>query len=161
MRLFVIYSICFCNQIEYATEFCLHSPKFFTQFIFKHKLTTTVWRQKKPPKVNECSSVANYCTAMIFFLQSSQYSYVFFDGNCFCSEFVCLLFFALFRVSRVQKGPKNTLRYPGFSSNNNKKNPGCRDLQGKFFGRYAPDQNIDLRPNGGGADGVLGGGSLL
>ena len=26
----------------------------------------TVWRQKKPPKVNEGSSVANYRTAMIF-----------------------------------------------------------------------------------------------
>ena len=41
-----------------------------------------------------------------------------------------------------------------------KNNPGYRDLQGKFFGRYAPDQNIDLRPNGGGADGVLGGGEV-
>jgi hypothetical protein len=39
---------------------------------------TTVWGQKKTPKVNECSSVANYRTAMIYFLQRSQYSYVFF-----------------------------------------------------------------------------------
>ena len=29
-----------------------------------------------------------------------------------------------------------------------KKNPGYRDLQGKFFGRFAPDQNPELRPNG-------------
>ena len=49
------------------------------------------------------------------------------------------------------------------------KNPGTRDFlpttkkkswvpgfTGKIFRRYAPDQNIDLRPNGGGADGVLG-----
>jgi hypothetical protein len=34
----------------------------------------TVWRQKKPAKVNECSSVANYRTAMIFFLQNRQHS---------------------------------------------------------------------------------------
>ena len=48
-------------------------------------------------------------------------------------------------------------RVPGFSSKKKKKNPGYRDSQGNFFGRYAPDQNTDLRPNGGGADGVLGG----
>ena len=29
-----------------------------------------------------------------------------------------------------------------------KKNPGYRDLQEKIFGRYAPDQNTDLCPNG-------------
>ena len=77
---------------------------------FLEILYYTVWGQKKPPKVNECSSVGNYRTAMIFFLQSSQHSYVFFDGNFFCREFVCLPFFALFRLSRVQKGPKNTPR---------------------------------------------------
>ena len=81
---------------------------------FRQAQTPTVWGQKKPPKVNECSSVANYHTAMIFFLQSSQYSYVFFDGNFFCQEFVCLPFFCYFRLSRVQKGPKNTPRSTKF-----------------------------------------------
>ena len=38
---------------------------------------------------------------------------------------------------------KEKSRVPGFT--------------GQFFGRYAPDQNTDLRPNGGGADGVLEG----
>ena len=51
-------------------------------------------------------------------------------------------------------------RVPGFSSKKKKKNPGYQDSQGNFFGRYAPDQNTDLRPNGGGADGVLGGGEV-
>ena len=37
------------------------------------------------------------------------------------------------------------------------KNPGYRDLQGKFFGRFAPDQNTEWHPNEGGADGILGG----
>ena len=41
-----------------------------------------------------------------------------------------------------------------------KKNPGYRDLQGRFFGRYAPDQNIDLRPNGGALMASLGGGEF-
>ena len=49
--------------------------------------------------------------------------------------------------------------YPGFSSKK-KKNPGYQDLQGKFFGRYAPDQNTDLYPNEGGADGILLGGEF-
>ena len=45
----------------------------------KKTLLSTVWRQKKPAKVNECSSVGDYPTSMIFFLQSSQHLYVFFD----------------------------------------------------------------------------------
>ena len=43
-------------------------------FINFDRKRCTVWRQKKRPKVNECSSVANYRTAMIFFLQNSQHS---------------------------------------------------------------------------------------
>ena len=42
----------------------------------------------------------------------------------------------------------------------NVKNPGYRDLQGKFFGRYAPDQNTDLRPNGGALMASLEGGEF-
>jgi hypothetical protein len=42
--------------------------------IYQNDFGDTVRGQKKPSKVNECSSVANYRTAMIFFLQSSQYS---------------------------------------------------------------------------------------
>ena len=73
----------------------------------KNIYVSTVWGQKKQPKVNECSSVANYRTAMIFFLQNSQHSYVFFDGNFFCQEFVCLPFFLPFFASRgSKKGPK-------------------------------------------------------
>ena len=41
-----------------------------------------------------------------------------------------------------------------------KKNPGYRDLQGKFFGRFAPDQNPELRPNGGALMASLGGGEF-
>ena len=37
------------------------------------------------------------------------------------------------------------------------KNRGYRDLQRKFFGCCAPDQNIEWHPNEGGADGILGG----
>ena len=48
---------------------------------------------------------------------------------------------------------------PGFSSK--KKNPGYQDLQGKFFGRYVPDQNIDTRPNEGVDEVLESGGSLL
>ena len=55
---------------------------------------------------------------------------------------------------------KTKIPVPGIFFQQQKKNPGYRDLQGKFFRRYAPDQNIDLRPNGGGADGIPGG-SLL
>ena len=40
-----------------------------TSWDLKYRVAT-----KKRSKVNECSSVANYRTAMIFFLQSSQYS---------------------------------------------------------------------------------------
>ena len=60
------------------------------RYFFKcmERFYTTVWGQKKPAKVNECSSVGSYRTAMIFFLQSSQHLYVFFDGNFFCQEFV-------------------------------------------------------------------------
>ena len=72
-------------------------------------LQCTVWRQKKRPKVNECSSVANYRTAMIFFLQNSQHSYVFFDGNFFCQEFVCLPFFCHFSLL---EGPKRAPKHP-------------------------------------------------
>ena len=51
---------------------------------------------------------------------------------------------------------------PGFSSKKKHKNPVYRNLQGKFFGRYASDQNTDLRPNGGALMASLeGGGSLL
>ena len=73
------------------------------------RLFGTVWRQKKRPKVNECSSVANYRTAMIFFLQNSQHSYVFFDGNFFCQEFVCLPFFCPFSPL---EGPKRAKKHP-------------------------------------------------
>ena len=41
------------------------------------------------------------------------------------------------------------------------KNPGYRNLQSKFFGRHAPDQNINLCPHEGVANEVLGEGSLL
>ena len=71
--------------------------------------SVTVWRQKKPPKVNECSSVTNYRTAMIFFLQNRQHSYVFFDGNFFCQEFVCLPFFCPFSPL---EGPKRAKKHP-------------------------------------------------
>ena len=64
------------------------------------------------------------------------------------------------RVPGFSSKKKQKSRYPGFSSNNKKKNPGHRDLQGKFFRRYAPDQNIDLRPNGGSSNNVLGGGEF-
>jgi hypothetical protein len=40
-------------------------------------------------------------------------------------------------------------------------NPGHRDLQKQFFGRYVPGQNINIRPNGGGANDFLGGGESL
>ena len=70
---------------------------------------TTGWRQKKQPKVNECSSVANYRTAMIFFLQSSQESEVFFDGNFVCQEFVCLPFVCPFSPL---EGPKRAKKHP-------------------------------------------------
>ena len=59
---------------------------FFYQ-LFRKKNPLLIWRfryikikllpcgdKKKQPKVNECSSVANYRTAMIFFLQNSQES---------------------------------------------------------------------------------------
>ena len=62
-----------CSQI-FGIKTC--APFFlrvFDSLVFFF-LTCTVWGQKKQPKVNECSSVANYRTAMIFFLQSSQYS---------------------------------------------------------------------------------------
>jgi hypothetical protein len=63
-----------------------------------------VWGQKKQPKVNECSSVANYRIDMIFFLENSQYSYVFFDGNFFGQEFGSLPFF--FCDFWLLEGPK-------------------------------------------------------
>ena len=51
---------------------------------------------------------------------------------------------------------KQKSRYQGFSSKK-KTNPGYQDLQGKFFGRYAPDQNTELHPNGGALMASLGG----
>jgi hypothetical protein len=69
-------------------------------------------------------------------------------------------------VQKKNPGTRNfhqkTNKNPGTRDfHQKKKNPGYQDLQGKFFGRYAPDQNTELHPNGGGADGILGEGSLL
>ena len=49
---------------------------------------------------------------------------------------------------------KKKLPVPGIFQQ--KKIPGYQDLQRKFFGRYAPDQNTELYPNWGGADGIFG-----
>ena len=86
----------------------LDENKKFRKIIFKLD-SHTVWRQKKRPKVNECSCVANYRTVMIFFLQTSQESEVFFDSNLFCQEFVCLPFFCPFSPL---EGPKKGQKTP-------------------------------------------------
>ena len=76
---------------------------------------------KKTSKSKQCSSVANYRTAMIFFLQSSQEFEVFFDGNFFCQKFVCLPFFCPFSPL---EGPKRA-----------KKHPQVRVLPSNFFSK--------------------------
>mgnify|MGYP000111085090 CR=1 FL=1 len=103
------------KKVFFFKLFCIKKnklePNIETSLQILIYMLDTVWGQKKQPKVNECSSVANYRTAMIFFLQSSQYSYVFFDGNFFCQEFVCLPFFCHFSPL---EGPKRAQKHPDF-----------------------------------------------
>ena len=103
--------ITFSNQI--TGKMCTYMASFREKKLkiknLKKTKNNTVCGQKKQPKVNECSSVANYRTAMIFFLQSSQESEVFFDGNFFCQEFVCLPFFCPFSPL---EGPKRAKKHP-------------------------------------------------
>ena len=87
-----------------------HPSKTTHTVVFKLSKTyiNTVWRQKKRPKVNECSSVTNYRTAMIFFCKIASIRKFFLTVIFFVRSLSVYLFLPFSPL----EGPKRAKKHP-------------------------------------------------
>ncbi len=92
------------------TIFLIKIP-YFREFSAQY---ATVWGQKKPPKVNECTLWLIIVQPWFFSYKIASIRTFFLTVIFFVRSLSVYLFFAIFRFSRVQKGPKNTPRSTKF-----------------------------------------------